>query len=94
MAILSTGSGKSLCYQLPAALLPGATVVVWPLIWLIKDRWKSCSSWASRPCSSTAACGNGHSGSDGRYRHPAGSAQAAAHHKLAVPIALDEVPQA
>ena len=38
IAVMPTGSGKSLLYQLPSLILPGLTVVVSPLIALIKDQ--------------------------------------------------------
>ncbi|KAK4779624.1 hypothetical protein SAY87_015730 [Trapa incisa] len=44
MLVLATGAGKSLCYQIPAMILPGLTLVVSPLVALMIDQLKQLPS--------------------------------------------------
>ncbi|MEO8338274.1 MAG: ATP-dependent DNA helicase RecQ [Nitrospirota bacterium] len=62
MTVMPTGQGKSLCYQLPATLLPGLTLVISPLIALMQDQ---VASLRQRNISAAAF----HSGLTGSEKH-------------------------
>ena len=55
LAVMPTGAGKSLTYQLPAVMMPGVCVVISPLIALMHDQLRSASANGIRAASLTSA---------------------------------------
>ncbi|MFC0590053.1 DNA helicase RecQ [Novosphingobium aquiterrae] len=55
LAVMPTGAGKSLTYQLPAVIMPGTCVVVSPLIALMHDQLRSAEANGIRAASLTSA---------------------------------------
>src|SRR5947209_7288243 len=48
LAVMPTGAGKSLCYQLPALARPGTALVISPLIALMHDQIRSADAFGIR----------------------------------------------
>ena len=58
LAVMPTGAGKSLCYQVPALALPGTVLVISPLIALMHDQIRAAEAFGLRAASLTSADGN------------------------------------
>ncbi|MBE7186547.1 MAG: DEAD/DEAH box helicase, partial [Methylobacterium mesophilicum] len=54
LAVMPTGAGKSLCYQLPSAMLDGTCVVVSPLIALMHDQLRAATAVGLRAATLTS----------------------------------------
>ena len=55
LAVMPTGAGKSLCYQVPALARPGTGLVISPLIALMHDQVRSASAFGMRAAALTSA---------------------------------------
>src|ERR1051325_8594630 len=58
LAVMPTGAGKSLCYQVPALALPGTVLVISPLIALMRDQMRAAGGFGLRAASLTSADSN------------------------------------
>ena len=55
LAVMPTGAGKSLTYQLPAVMMPGTCIVISPLIALMHDQLRSARANGIRAATLTSA---------------------------------------
>src|SRR3546814_18256882 len=58
LAVMPTGAGKSLCYQVPALARPGTALVISPLIALMHDQIRSAESFGIKAAALTSADDN------------------------------------
>jgi ATP-dependent DNA helicase RecQ len=58
LAVMPTGAGKSLCYQLPALMMDGTTIVISPLIALMHDQMRAADAVGIRAATLTSADDN------------------------------------
>ena len=58
LAVMPTGAGKSLCYQLPAVIMDGTCIVISPLIALIHDQMRAADALGIRAATLTSADDN------------------------------------
>ena len=58
LALMPTGAGKSLCYQIPALARPGTAIVISPLIALMHDQIRAANAVGIRAASLTSADGD------------------------------------
>jgi ATP-dependent DNA helicase RecQ len=58
LAVMPTGAGKSLCYQLPSVMMPGTTIVISPLIALMHDQMRSANAAGINAATLTSADDN------------------------------------
>ncbi len=58
LAVMPTGAGKSLCYQLPALMMGGTCVVISPLIALMHDQLRAATAFGIRAATLTSADNN------------------------------------